>query len=66
MGRHIIAALESMLVIGLVLRNQVIEETLEVPSDRAVSIFVDGQAGTGVLDEYMRQPDREVLQLGQL
>src|SRR5438067_13370833 len=51
-GRHIVATFGAMLEIARVLRNELVEERLEVVPGCWIGIFHHNQAAAGVLHEY--------------
>lgn len=52
---HIVGALVVVLVVRGVFRNGLVEVPFEVTPDGWVGVFVDCQAGGGVLDKYVQQ-----------
>lgn len=55
-GRHVVVALEGMLIIGLALRYKMVEDALHVAAHVGVGVFVDRQRSRGVLYEKVEQP----------
>jgi hypothetical protein len=58
MGRHIVRSLDRV-NIREVLRNDVVQSGFEIDPHIGIRIFVDGQTGRCVLNEYMQQPDTD-------
>ena len=54
MARHVVGTLGDMNEIAGVFRNQAVEESVQVRPRGGVGVFVDDQAGAGVLDEHRR------------
>ena len=55
MGRHIIVALESVIIIRFALAHEMAIDGLHVVAHIGVGIFVDGKRTTGVFDEKVQQ-----------
>ena len=63
-GGHIISAFKHMAVIMLILRHKMIEVRLHVAAHGRIGIFIDAEAGAGVLNKEMGQPRLESGQFG--
>lgn len=55
-ARHIVGPLRNMNEIACTFRNQAVEESVEIGPGGTVGIFVNDEAGAGVLDEDSREP----------
>ena len=53
MSRHIIQTFQRMLIIGLSLFYQVIEDALHVNAYIGICILIDGKRTTGMFDKQM-------------
>lgn len=66
MGWHVVGALVVVLIVGRIFGHIFIEVALEILSDGGVGVFVEREAGGGVMDEDMGEPDTIVAQPGEL
>ena len=56
--RHVVVALQDMLVIGLAFPDQAVEDGRQIRTHVRVGIFTNGQSAAGVLDEEVDQTGR--------
>ncbi len=55
MSRHIVRTFRGVAVIRRVLRGKLVEVTFKISAHGGVGIFVEGQAGRGVVEENVSQ-----------
>ena len=65
-GRHVVGPFVSMQVIRRVLRHHLVEMALQIRTHCWVGIFIDGEAGAGVLDKQVKLAHLQLLNLWQL
>lgn len=56
MGGHVVIAFQIMQVFRQALRNQLVENGLEIQANSRVGIFVDTKSGGCMVDENVQQP----------
>ena len=63
-SRHVIGALQGMLILWTVLRNQTVEDGLHIHTNIRICILIDAQSATGMLRENVQ--DTNLRQFWQL
>lgn len=54
-GRHVIISLHHMGIMGLALRNQMIEAASQILTNGRIRIFIDDEPGRGMVQKQMHQ-----------